>query len=295
MNPTALSTTIKLASSLWERAKDYREEKSREAYSVLETAAARMEERDNDWFPEARREAGAVTKAAHSRLERALEELKERSEDTAEKLAFAAEDAQNKASSKLSKVQKQADKKASKARKQAEKKASKAEKKAHKKAALVKKKARKAAGKEKKGSKVWLISALVAAVAAIAGGVYYFLTQKKKEESKVPPRVEDFATPSTSAPQGSTLVYTSTTEDDTKVPAQGSDLAEDGVVERDEELLGSLDEQLAKHREEETATRNAIETEIEVSNADSEGVDTSRITDDHESEGKHRLRTEDEN
>ncbi|OFT61095.1 hypothetical protein [Corynebacterium sp. HMSC05E07] len=294
MNPTALSTTIKLASSLWERAKDYREEKSREAYSVLETAAARMEERDNDWFPEARREAGAVTKAAHSRLERALEELKERSEDTAEKVASAAEDAQNKVSSKLSKVQKQADKKASKARKQAEKKASKAEKKAHKKAALVKKKARKAAGKEKKGSKVWLISALVAAVAAIAGGVFYFFTQKK-EESKVPPRVEDFATPSTSAPQGSTLVYTSTTEDDTKVPAQGSDLAEDGVVERDEELLGSLDEQLAKHREEETATRNAIETEIEVSNADSEGVDTSRITDDHESEGKHRLRTEDEN
>ncbi|MCG7275810.1 hypothetical protein [Corynebacterium singulare] len=294
MNPTALSTTIKLASSLWERAKDYREEKSREAYSVLETAAARMEERDNDWFPEARREAGAVTKAAHSRLERALEELKERSEDTAEKLAAAAEDAQNKASSKLSKAQKQADKKASKVRKQAEKKAAKADKNAKKKAALVRKKARKAAGKEKKGSKVWLISALVAAVAAIAGGVYYFFTQKK-EESKVPPRVEDFATPSTSAPQGSTLVYTSTTEDDTKVPAQGSDLAEDGVVERDEELLGSLDEQLAKHREEETATRNAIETEIEVSNADSEGVDTSRITDDHESEGKHRLRTEDEN
>ena len=247
-----------------------------------------------DRFPEARREAGAVTKAAHSRLERALEELKERSEDTAEKLAAAAEDAQNKASSKLSKAQKQADKKASKVRKQAEKKAAKADKNAKKKAALVRKKARKAAGKEKKGSKVWLISALVAAVAAIAGGVYYFFTQKK-EESKVPPRVEDFATPSTSAPQGSTLVYTSTTEDDTKVPAQGSDLAEDGVVERDEELLGSLDEQLAKHREEETATRNAIETEIEVSNADSEGVDTSRITDDHESEGKHRLRTEDEN
>ena len=90
------------------------------------------------------------------------------------------------------------------------------------------------------------------------------------------------------------MVYTSTTEDDTKVPAQGSDLAEDGVVERDEELLGSLDEQLAKHRAEETAVQDAIDTEIEVSNADSEGVDTSRITDDHESEGKHRLRTEDE-
>ena len=295
MNSTALSTTVQVASSLWNRFQDYREEKSREAYSVLETAAARMDERDQDWFPEARREAGAVTKAAHSRLERALEELKERSQDTAEKLAAAAEDAQDKASTRLSKAQKQADKKASKLRKQASKKATKADKKARKKAAQVQKKARKATGKEKKGSKAWLISALVAAIAAIAGGVYYFFTQKKKEESKVPPRVEDFATPSTSAPQGSTLVYTSTTEDDTKVPAQGSDLAEDGVIERDEELLGSLDEQLAKHREEETAIQDAVETEIEVSNADSEGIDTSRITDDHESEGKHRLRTEDEN
>ena len=36
MNPTALPIIIKTASSLWERAKDYREEKSREAYSVLE-------------------------------------------------------------------------------------------------------------------------------------------------------------------------------------------------------------------------------------------------------------------
>ena len=123
--------------------------------------------------------------------------------------------------------------------------------------------------------------------------------------------MEDFATPSTTAPQGSTLVYTSTTEDDAKAPAatattsttaganavptHTSDLAEDGVVERDEELLGSLDEQLAQHREEENAIRDAIETEIEVSNADSEGADTARLTDDHEAEGKHRLRTDEDN
>ena len=106
------------------------------------------------------------------------------------------------------------------------------------------------------------------------------------------------------------MVYTSTTEDDAKAPAatattstasganavptHTSDLAEDGVVERDEELLGSIDQQLAQHREEENAIRDAIETEIEVSNADSEGADTARLTDDHEAEGKHRLRTEDE-
>lgn len=153
------------------------------------------------------------------------------------------------------------------------------------------KKARRISGKDKKkGSKIWLISALVAAIAAIGGGIYYFFTQKKEKESTVPPRVEDFSSPS--APQGSTLVYTSTTEDDAK---RGSDLAEEGVVERDEELLGSLDEQLAKHREEETAIQDAVETEIEVSNADKKDADTSRITDDHESEGKHRLQTEDDN
>ena len=68
------------------------------------------------------------------------------------------------------------------------------------------------------------------------------------------------------------MVYTSTTEDDHKV----SDLAEEGVVERDEELLGSIDEQLAKHKEEPEAAADA---------------DTSRITDDRDDEGKHRLQT----
>lgn len=302
MNPTALNTVLNVASSLRSRLKDYREEKARDAYTVLETAAARMDERDNDWFPEARREAGAVTKAAHARLERALEQLKERSDETTEKVSAAATDAQETASKRLSKAQKNAEKKAAQARKKASKKSAKVQKKAKKRAQKLSRK------EQKKGSKVWLISAIVAAFAAVAGGVYYFFTQKKQKESEVPPRVEDFATPSTTAPQGSTLVYTSTTEDDAKAPAatattvganavptHTSDLAEDGVVERDEELLGSLDEQLAQHREEENAIRDAIETEIEVSNADSEGADTARLTDDHEAEGKHRLRTDEDN
>lgn len=302
MNPTALNTVLNVASSLRNHLKDYREEKARDAYTVLETAAARMDERDNDWFPEARREAGAVTKAAHARLERALEQLKERSDEATEKISAAATDAQETASKRLSKAQKNAEKKAAQARKKASKKSAKVQKKAKKRAQKLSRK------EQKKGSKVWLISAIVAAFAAVAGGVYYFFTQKKQKESEVPPRVEDFATPSTTAPQGSTLVYTSTTEDDAKAPAatattaganavptHTSDLAEDGVVERDEELLGSIDQQLAQHREEENAIRDAIETEIEVSNADSEGTDTARLTDDHEAEGKHRLRTDEDN
>jgi hypothetical protein len=72
------------------------------------------------------------------------------------------------------------------------------------------------------------------------------------------------------------LVYTSTSE--AKHEAD-SDLAEEGAV-RDEELLGSIDEQLAKHREEEEAA--------------AEEADTTRITDDHQSEGKHRLQSDEQ-
>ena len=51
MNSTALSTAISATSALVERLKERRDEKAREAYSALETAAARMEERDGEWFP----------------------------------------------------------------------------------------------------------------------------------------------------------------------------------------------------------------------------------------------------
>ena len=78
--------------------------------------------------------------------------------------------------------------------------------------------------------------------------------------------MDDFQSDSHTAPE-STLVYTSTSENDTQ-----SDLVEVGAV-RDEELLGSIDEQLAKHREEEAA----------------QPADTTRVTDDHQNEGKHRL------
>ena len=63
------------------------------------------------------------------------------------------------------------------------------------------------------------------------------------------------------------------------LPADECAQREEGAV-RDEELLGSIDEQLAKHREEEEAA--------------AEEADTSRITDDHQSEGKHRLQSDEQ-
>ena len=119
--------------------------------------------------------------------------------------------------------------------------------------------------KDKKSSRFWTVAGIVALLAAATGAIYYWLRSNDKP-SQTPPRVDDFQSASHTAPE-STLVYTSTSENDTQ-----SDLVEEGAV-RDEELLGSIDEQLAKHREEEAA----------------QPADTTRITDDHQNEGKHRL------
>ena len=230
MNPTTLNVAFKTASNLWSQFNNYREEKSREAYTALE---------------ESRRQAGAVTRAAHSRLERALEEFNNYREDATERLNDAKEEAT---------------KKAKKARKQAKKDSQKAQKNLKKKSAKVAKKQ-----KKQKSSKGWIFAGIIAVLSAAAGAAYYWLRSNDKP-SQTPPRVDDFQSASHTAPE-STLVYTSTSENDTQ-----SDLVEEGAV-RDEELLGSIDEQLAKHREEEAA----------------QPADTTRITDDHQNEGKHRL------
>ena len=245
MNPTTLNVAFKTASNLWSQFNNYREEKSREAYTALEEAAQKMDERDNGSFAESRRQAGAVTRAAHSRLERALEEFNNYREDATERLNDAKEEAT---------------KKAKKARKQAKKDSQKAQKNLKKKSAKVAKKQ-----KKQKSSKGWIFAGIIALLSAAAGGAYYWLRSNDKP-SQTPPRVDDFQSDSHTAPE-STLVYTSTSENDTQ-----SDLVEEGAV-RDEELLGSIDEQLAKHREEEAA----------------QPADTTRVTDDHQNEGKHRL------
>ncbi|WP_299139572.1 hypothetical protein [uncultured Corynebacterium sp.] len=239
MNPTTLNMAFKTASNLWSQFNNYREEKSREAYTALEEAAQKMDERDNGTFAEPRRQAGAVTRAAHSRLERALEEFNDYREDATERLNDAKEEATKKAKKDSQKAQKNLNKKSAKVAKKQK--------------------------KNKKSSKGWIFAGIIALLSAAAGGAYYWLRSNDKP-SQTPPRVDDFQSDSPTAPE-STLVYTSTSENDTQ-----SDLVEEGAV-RDEELLGSIDEQLAKHREEEAA----------------QPADTTRVTDDHQNEGKHRL------
>ena len=156
MNPTTLNVAFKTASNLWSQFNNYREEKSREAYTALEEAAQKMDERDNSAFAEPRRQAGAVTRAAHSRLERALEEFNDYREDATERLNDAKEEAT---------------KKAKKARKQAKKDSQKAQKNLKKKSAKVAKKQK----KNKKSSKGWIFAGIIALLSAAAGGAYYWL------------------------------------------------------------------------------------------------------------------------
>ena len=207
MNPTVVKMAFKTGSNMWKQLRDYRQEKSRETYTALEEAAQQMQKEDNSAFDEARRQAGAVTQAAHSRLERALEEFNNYREDATERLNDAKEEAT---------------KKAKKARKQAKKDSQKAQKNLKKKSAKVAKKQ-----KKQKSSKGWIFAGIIALLSAAAGGVYYWLRSNDKP-SQTPPRVDDFQSDSHTAPE-STLVYTSTSENDTQ-----SDLVEEGAV-RDED------------------------------------------------------------
>ena len=257
MNPTTISASVGLATNLWKRFKDYRDEKALEAYTALEAAAAEVEERSKDAFPEARRSAGAVTQAAHDRLERSIAELKDRGQEVSKQASERFDEARKDAKKAQKNVKKQSRKQAKAARKAADK----AQKRSAKKLKNIN------FGKEKKSSKFWPFALILALISAIGGCLYYFFKIRKEEASEFPPRVEDFTTGANAAAEGSTLVYTSTSENDTQ-----SDLVEEGAV-RDEELLGSIDEQLAKHREEEAA----------------QPADTTRVTDDHQNEGKHRL------
>lgn len=291
MNPIAAQQALKVASSLWGQFNNYRKDKAADAYSALEEATNSAKANAGAWsedlesrFPEARKQAGAVTKAAHDRIERALAEFKDGSEETRERLISAASDAGDRAEKATRSGRKEARKQAKKATKAAQAKRKDLKKSTNKK--MDKKLGKK---KSKSTSKtVFSIAGIIALIAAALGGVYYFL-RRNDTPGEVPPRVEDFADNSEPDTSGSTLVYTSTSEDDKEpAPVAGTkvagDLAEDGAEERDEELLNSLDEQLAAHRE---------QAEAEQANAADAEADTTRVTDDSEDEGKHRLEGDD--
>ena len=315
MNPSLIVPAFKAASSAWSKFNDRRDSKSREAYDSLEDALNKMGNDSSDTFPEARKKAGAVTRAAHSRLEKALSDL----DDRRKELQDDASDATKSLSSFFGDAEDDAKKKGKKAKKQAKGVSKKAQK--------ARKQARKKLNRKKSGRGFWSTASIIALLAAAAGAVYYVFRSSSEDEernapSQRPPRVDR---------DSSTLVYTSTTEDDAKAgspdettrnkdlgdtdadekstepqPGQkqpqgatklphpapekkggtasrierpAGELAEDGAgeTERDEELLNSIDEQLARLRNEKPQV-----------------VSSDRVTDDRADEGKHRLVEEDD-
>ena len=316
MSLSTLSTALTVGKSAWKKFSDFRDEKAREAYTALEDAAKNVDNATQDWFPESRKQAGFVTQAAHSRLERALEDLNSRRQDVTAAAVSKAEELSSDSKKAARKNRKKLNKKASKAAQRAEKKVAKA------------------SGKKRGGFSKFFLFALVS---AIIGAVFYALRGKDAPSTK-PPRVEEHSGDADKA-AASTLVYSSTTDsttDSAEEPAKKeSDLVEEGVKERDEELLGSIDAQLAEldaeaeESAEEPAEESAEESTEEPAEetgaaaeeaaeevaadpadaAEAEGdergeeadkataaaagaaanADTSRVTDDHENEGKHRL------
>lgn len=290
MNLTSIRAAYTVANTLKDKLIEYREQKARESYDDLALAAARVQGRTNEFFPESnretlfpesRREAGAVTQAAHYRLDRALAQFKDRSAAATatagaaaaglaakvrEDVESATTDARKAGAKKAKATRKQlrsVSKEAQKNAKQARKDAAKASKRVNKKATKAATKARKRAEK-KAGKRSGFPFALIFALLAALGGGIYYLLRRNDTPSEVPPRVEEFSSKADATAAGSTLVYTSTTEGadaaptvetETK-PKVAGDLAEDGVVERDEDLLGSIDTQLAALRGE-TATEAA--------------------------------------
>lgn len=241
---------------------------------------------------EARAAAGPVTRASHVRLhnrrnrlarwkaaadfldfEKAKDGLTSSAEEAKKSLDKTLKPWKKKAQKQSKQVQKAADK----ARRNAEKKiSSKQAKKARKRADKAAKKANKQFGpaavraQRRKnqaanvGKNVGIGAAVIALLAALGAAVYWFFLRKPETPAERPPRVEEH-----SGKKEATLVYSSNSEDDltadaaeaADTPARekvAGDLAEE-PAERDEELLGSIDEQLAAHREQEDAVAEAAE------------------------------------
>ncbi|MBX8995068.1 hypothetical protein HCH15_02565 [Corynebacterium testudinoris] len=187
------------------------------------SAASSVRDRIKDYREEKAREAYDLLSDAAASID--VEELKKRSTSFVDESRREAGNVTQAARIRLEKALEDLDSR----RDEAEKKTRKGIAKAKKNLPAQKK----AAAKRRKG---WTIAGLVALTASVAAGAYYWFLQRQSQPGDTPPRVEDFSAPSAEETQESTLVYSTVTP------------TEETPAERDEELLGPLEEQLEKHR-----------------------------------------------
>ncbi|AZA08175.1 hypothetical protein [Corynebacterium pseudopelargi] len=215
MNPTTLRIGYRGVKAAWHKFQEFKNDKASEFYDGLLEAGNATQERSDE---------------ASEQLSSVLEQSKKRLEKAKAEFGNSAEEVEKRGKKAFKRLSDKADKQTKASRKKAQKAAKKAQ--------------AKVSGKKKSSKlKKFGISALLAAlVAAIAYAVARFTKQEAETE---PPRVEDFGA---QAPTESTLVYSSEERIDTAADAAAAADPVEGTPERDEELLKSIDEQIAKHR-----------------------------------------------
>ncbi|TNL96846.1 hypothetical protein [Corynebacterium tapiri] len=293
MNPMLIKQGLSIASQIRSAMKENKLKNQRTVYDQLRESSANTADlrdylRALDAKDRAERDpeeaearitrraaAGPIVQGVRVRLENARDQLRHDSEaadsfdlDKAKRrlnlLAEDVDEKRKKAVKKLKPLRAKAKKRSARVEKAANKARARAEKKVRKQAATAKKRAQRRSRSSFGAGKTF---GLISLLAAIAGAIYWFLLRKPaaEEADATPPRVEEH-----SGEKSATLVYSSTTEDDSAkndsqdtpketrkdTPRPAGELAED-PAERDEELLGSIDEQLEAHRRSEDAVAEA--------------------------------------
>lgn len=229
MDSSTIRGAITVAKKAYDTYADYRDRKTSETYEALLKAA-------DSYDPVADSVAQSVRKGQEN-VAGFYQDSSKQVATLSDQYRKRLEAARAQAEARRAEVVKEASASLKKARKQAPKDAKKL-------VAQTEKKLNAKLGRKQKpgvGTRVAQVGLVGAVLAAIAAVVYVVLGKRKKAVEAEPPRVEDYP--------DSRLVYSTQTptEDDDEAKVASP---EEGVTERDEELLDSLEEQLNKHQAE---------------------------------------------
>lgn len=214
MNISTLKIALSAAQNTYDQFKKYRDEKALETYERLSTAAESLG---------------------------GMEGIRERGGELIEESRREAGQVTKAARARLEKALHDAQERGQEVSSGARKVSRKTQKKADRQAGRLKARAR---GKAAPGNRRFtLIALILLLLTTIGGAAFWFLRKNKETPGTEVPEIREYALKEGSEQPESTLVYSTETPADEE-PATGKLMSE-------EELLASLDDQLAKHRLEE--------------------------------------------